>query len=90
MKQKTEGAKHQPVTIDGTSGTCTPSPSKIKLNELEDVRREMASVYREARAGRMDASEAGRLAYILIGIGKLIEATEIEKRLSQVERKFLK
>ena len=90
MKQRIESAKHQPVTIDGTSGTCTPTPSKIKLNELEDVRREMASVYREARAGRMDASEAGRLAYILTGIGKLIEATEIEKRLSQMERKLLK
>jgi hypothetical protein len=90
MKQQLESAKHQPVTIDGTSGTSTPTPSKIKLYALEDVRREMASVYREARAGRMDASEAGRLAYILTGIGKLIEATEIEKRLSQMERKLLK
>ena len=90
MKRKVESAKHQPVTIDGTSGTCTRTPPKIKLNALEDVRREMASVYREARAGRMDASEAGRLAYILTGIGKLIEATEIEKRLAQMERKLLK
>jgi hypothetical protein len=38
----------------------------------------------------IDSSEAGRLAYILAGIGKLIEATEIEKRLSQMERKLLK
>jgi hypothetical protein len=90
MKQRIESAKYQPVTIDVTSGSCTPTPSKIKLNALEDVRREMASVYREARAGRMDASEAGRLAYILTGIGKLIEATEIEKRLSQMERTLLK
>ena len=90
MKHPIESAKHQAVTIDGKSGTCTPTPSKIKLNALEDVRREMASVYREARAGRMDASEAGRLAYILTGIGKLIEATEIEKRLSQMERTLLK
>lgn len=28
----------------------------------------------------MDTSEAGRLAYILSSIGKLIEATELEKR----------
>jgi hypothetical protein len=90
MKSQLESAKHQPVTIDGKRGTCTPTPPKIKLNALEDVRREMASVYREARAGRMDASEAGRLAYILTGIGKLIEATEIEKRLSQMERTLLK
>ena len=90
MKQRLQGAKFQPVTIDATSGTCTPTPPKIKLNSLEDVRREMASVYREARGGRMDTSEAGRLAYILTGIGKLIEATDIERRLVQMERKFLK
>jgi hypothetical protein len=90
MKKQIESAKHQPVTIDGTSGTCTPTPSKIKLNELEDVRREMARVYREARGGKMDISEAGRLAYILSSIGKLIEATVIEKRLEHLERKLLK
>jgi len=90
MKQRSECAKHQPVTIDGTSGTCTPTPTKIKLNELEDVRREMARVYREARGGKIDSSEAGRLAYILTGIGKLIEATVIEKRLEHLERKLLK
>lgn len=90
MKQEIGRAKHQSVTIDATSGTCTPTPPKIKLNSLEDVRREMAGVYREARGGGMDASEAGRLAYILSGIGKLIEATDIERRLAQMESKFLK
>lgn len=67
-----------------------PYPPKIKLNALEDVRREMASVYREARGGIIDTSEAGRLAYILSSMGRLIEATDIDKRLLQMERKFLK
>ena len=90
MKQALGSAKYLPVTIDGKSGACTPTPAKIKLNALEDVRREMASIYREARGGSMDASEAGRLAYILSSIGKLIEATDIEKRLLEMERKYLK
>jgi hypothetical protein len=90
MKQRLQSAKFRAVTIDGTNGACTPTPPKIKLNKLEDVRLEMAKVYRDARSGRMDASEAGRLAYILVGIGKLIEATDIERRLVQMERKFLK
>jgi hypothetical protein len=90
MKRQLESAKLRPVTIDSQSGTCTPTPSKIKLNSLEDVRREMASVYREARAGIIDTSEAGRFAYILSGIGKLIDATDTEKRLEQMERRFLK
>ena len=90
MKRQLESAKLQPVTIDSKSGTLTPTPPKTKLNALEDVRREMASVYREARGGIIDTSEAGRLAYILSGIGKLIEATDMEKRLDQMERRFLK
>ena len=90
MKRQVESAKLQPVTIDSKSGACTPTPSKIKLNTLEDVRREMTRVYREARAGIIDTSEAGRMTYILVGIGKLIEATDIDKRLTHMERKFLK
>lgn len=90
MKQCSESAELLPVTIDATSGARTPTPPKIKLNRLEDIRLEMAKVYRDARGGRMDASEAGRLAYILVGIGKLIEATDIERRIVQMERRFLK
>jgi hypothetical protein len=82
--------KQPPVTIDGKTGRADPSPPKIKLNSIEDVRREMATIYREARAGRMDTSEVGRLAYVLTGIGKLIEVEQVEKRLIALERKMLK
>ncbi len=83
-------AKHPPLTIDGTSGKPDPTPPKIKLNSIGDVRREMATIYREARAGTTDISDAGRLAYVLTGIGKLIEVELIEQRLQQLERKLLK
>jgi hypothetical protein len=82
--------KHSPLTIDGTTGEPDPTPPKIKLNSLGDVRREMATIYREARAGTVDISDAGRLAYILTGIGKLVEAEQIEIRLIELERKLLK
>ncbi len=45
----------------------------------------MATIYREARAGRVDIGDAGRLAYILAGIGKMIEIGELEKRLEKLE-----
>ena len=90
IKPQLESAKHLPVTIDWTRGTCTPTPPKIKLNTLEDLRRETARVYRDARAGTIDVSEAARLTYILTGIGKFIEATDLEKRLAQMERTLLK
>ena len=73
------------VTIDGTTGQPDPTPPRIKLSSIEDVRREMATIYREARAGRVDIGDAGRLAYILAGIGKMIEIVELEKRLEKLE-----
>jgi hypothetical protein len=83
-------AKHSSLTIDGTTGKPDPNPPKIKLNSIGDVRREMGTIYREARAGKLDISDAGRLAYVLTGIGKLIEVELIEQRLTQLERKLLK
>lgn len=77
--------KHPPVTIDGATGKPDPTPPKIKLNSLEDVRREMATIYREARAGKLDISDAGKLAYVLTGIGKLIEVEAIERRITALE-----
>lgn len=77
--------KHSPQTFDGTTGRPDPTPPKIKLNSLEDVRREMATIYREARAGKMDIADTGRLAYVLTGIGKIIEASEIERRITELE-----
>ncbi len=86
-------AKHRPLTIDATTGApdpTPPKPPKIKLNSIGDVRREMGTIYREARAGKLDISDAGRLAYVLTGIGKLIEVELIEQRLAELERKLLK
>lgn len=77
--------KHSPLTIDATTGTPDPPPPKIKLNSLGDVRREMATIYREARAGKLDISDAGRFAYVLTGIGKLIEVEVIESRIAALE-----
>lgn len=86
-------AKHSPLTIDATTGApdpTPPKPPKIGLNSIGDVRREMGTIYREARAGKLDISDAGRLAYVLTGIGKLIEVELIEQRLAELERKLLK
>ncbi len=85
--------KHSPLTLDATTGKPDPPPPvipKIKLNSIGDIRREMGTIYREARAGKLDISDAGRLAYVLTGIGKLIEVELIEQRLAELERKLLK
>jgi len=80
-------AKLSPVTIDGATGALDPHPSKIKLNKLADIRREMASVYRDAKAGKMPIGDATRLAFVLSNLGKLIELETIEQRIDALEAK---
>ena len=41
--------------------------------------------HRDMRAGRIESSDGTKLAYVLAQLGKLIESSEIEKRLEAVE-----
>ena len=61
------------------------APSKINLATSEDVRREMARVYREARAGKLPISDATKFSYILTQILKAYELTVLESRLEVLE-----
>ena len=63
-----------------------PPPRKA-LTKIEHVRGEMASVYRQCRAGNIDSQEAGRLTYILVSLAKLIEQDDLERRVEEMERK---
>jgi len=61
-----------------------PTP-RINLATSEDIRREMAKVYRETRCNKILPSNGTKLVYMLINILKAYEATEIEKRLTDLE-----
>ena len=56
------------------------------LNTVGGVVTELGRVYREARRGEMDVGDATRLAMILREIRCALEASEIEKRLGDLER----
>ena len=58
---------------------------RINLSTSEDIRREMARVYRETRCNKILPSNGTKLVYMLINILKAYEATEIEKRLTDLE-----
>ncbi|MGA9164861.1 MAG: hypothetical protein WBZ31_10425 [Thiobacillus sp.] len=62
------------------------TPPKIRLSDLESVRREMASVYRDMRGGKIDTQDGSRLVYSLGQIGKLIEVASLERRIDELER----
>jgi hypothetical protein len=61
-----------------------PTP-RINLATAEDIRREMAKVYRETRCSKILPTNGTKLVYMLINILKAYEVTEIEKRLTDLE-----
>jgi pyruvate/2-oxoglutarate dehydrogenase complex dihydrolipoamide acyltransferase (E2) component len=84
-------AKHSddnmPVSIDNESFEVVPTPSRIDLKTIDDIRLEMARVYREMRTNQIEAQQGTRLVYVLSAIGKLIELHEFEKRIELLEVK---
>ena len=79
-------ATNEPVTVDNASGKLLPTrPKKIDLATIDDVRLEMATVYRNMKAGSIEASDGTKLVYVLGQIGKMIEIHEIEKRIELLE-----
>lgn len=66
--------------------TVIPTP-QLKLATIEDCRREMARVYRDARSAKTDTADASRLVYMLTSIAKMIEIGQLERRLIALEDK---
>lgn len=67
-----------------TENMDDPTP-RINLSTSEDIRREMARVYRETRCNKIMPTNGTKLIYMLVSILKAYEVTEIEKRLSDLE-----
>ena len=77
---------NEPVTIDNASGDVLPTrPKKVDLKSINDVRLEMASVYRQMKSGEIETSDGTKLVYVLGQIGKMIEVHDIEKRIELLE-----
>ncbi len=78
-------ATNQAVIHEGQLLRAIPTP-QLKLATIDDCRREMARVYRDARTGQAETADASRLVYMLTSIAKLIETGQLEERLNELER----
>jgi len=81
-----------PVEIDGITGeveTLPPQKGRYRcsLDTMSDVKREMAKVYREARSGIVDVQDATKLTWCLQAVSKIIEGSDLEKRIEALEAK---
>ena len=79
----------RPEPVMKTGELIDPTPrsrlAKIDLHSLDDVRREMAKLYREARNGQIDTRDATRLVYILGEMVKVFAVRELEARVKTLE-----
>lgn len=60
-----------------------PSP---RLGTAAEVRMEMARLYRDARAGRVEVADATKLAHILTQLATIMRIDDLEQRTAALER----
>ncbi len=85
------------VLIDGFTGeieSTLPPPKnaryRCQLDTVNDVKRELAKLYREARSGLVPTGDATKLGWLLGEIRKTIETSDIEQRIEQLEQQAAK
>ena len=71
----------KPLVTTQTGGT---SGGGAKLTEIGTA---IIRVYREMESGKRDTQDGSRLVYVLTQIAKVLELTEIERRLILLEAK---
>lgn len=79
------------ITNPSTSGAAAGVPAaprprlRLPLNTADDARRELARLYREAKSGGRDVSEASKLANMLAILARMIETGDLEARIEALE-----
>lgn len=75
----------QSSALDTANDTKPLRRYRVKLDTLNHVKREMAKTYRECRSGLIDVQDASRCVFMLASIGKVIEGSDLEKRIEALE-----
>jgi hypothetical protein len=78
------------VMLDNKEDILIPTPNRVDLKSIDDVRLEMAKVYRSMKSGEIISSDGTRFVYVLTQIAKMIEIHDIEQRLTVLENKRFK
>ena len=76
----------EPNLIDGATGKPIPTPRRIDLSSLRDVRLELAALYRKMDSGEIKSQDGTRRAYVLKLIADVIALAELENRIEELEQ----
>lgn len=63
----------------------TPPRLRIPLRSADDVRRELARLYRQMKSGEIAPADGTKLAYVLNLLRQAIETGELETRIAVLE-----
>lgn len=63
---------------------------KIDLHDSHAIRRELGSVYRDMRQGRLEMQDGTKLGYMLNILLKAYETCELEKKLDAIQGQLQK
>ena len=78
-----------PSRMDPEPPAAPPAPRaprlRLKLSTLDDVKAELARLYREGKAGSRDVAAVSKLANILGILGRLIVDNELAARVEALE-----
>lgn len=79
----TQGKSLETLYMNESRAQSTPQSTHLKT--IDDVRLEMAKVYRDMKSQKIPTHDGTRLVYVLGQIGKMIELHDIEKRIELLE-----
>jgi hypothetical protein len=77
-----------PVDAEFLGEGTPPPPDRIRLSTVDDVRVELARVYRDMRARRMSMADGTKLAYVLSMLAKVTDQSVLEERLLEMEQQM--
>jgi hypothetical protein len=63
--------------------------TRRRLKSLEDVRRYLANLINRTEAGEVEPGTAGKLGYLASILTRVIEGSDVERRLDILESKLL-
>ena len=62
-----------------------PARLRLPLKTMDDVKAELARLYRDGKAGKRDIADVSKLANVLSILGRLIEGAELADRIATLE-----
>jgi len=75
--------------VEESNITLLPAKAKkIDLHDSHAIRRELASVYRDMRSGKVEMADGTKLGFMLNLLLKAYETCELKKQLDEIKREL--